>query len=110
MATEGFGAMVAAEARRVTDAKVVTEIAALCAKSGWPARPDDSGTDISAPFNAPTLGPPPWFVHDVKPHTAPAVGTTDDGSGNALALPNSGAFALVLIAGFDPATAASRAT
>ena len=42
------------------------EIAALWAKSGWPAQPDDSGTGITAPFNAPTLGPPPWFVYELS--------------------------------------------
>ena len=28
----------------------------MWAKSGWPAEPDDSGTGITAPFNAPSLG------------------------------------------------------
>ena len=49
---------------------------------GWPARPDDSGTGITAPFNAPTLGPPPWFVYEVKPRTATAVGTAEDTPGS----------------------------
>jgi len=52
VATKGFDVMVAGVARRVTDPKVVAEIAALWAKSGWPAQPDDSGTGITAPFNA----------------------------------------------------------
>jgi len=56
--TKGFDVMVSGEARRVTDPTSVAEIAALWAKSGWPAQPDDSGTGITAPFNAPTLGPP----------------------------------------------------
>jgi hypothetical protein len=77
VATRGFDVMVAGEARRVTDPKVVAEIAALWAKSGWPAEPDDSGTGITAPFNAPALGPPPWFVYELKPVCATAVGTTE---------------------------------
>ena len=52
------------------------------AKSGWPAQPDDSGTGITAPFNAPTLGPPPWFVYEVKPRTATAVGTAEETPGS----------------------------
>src|SRR5205807_8582478 len=52
------------------------------ATSGWPAQPDDSGTGITAPFNAPTLGPPPWFVYEVKPRTATAVGTAEDTPGS----------------------------
>jgi hypothetical protein len=69
--------MVAGEARRVSDPAVVAEIAALWAQSGWPAEPDAPGTGITAPFNAPTLGPPPWFVYEVRPQTATAVGTTE---------------------------------
>ena len=42
VATKGFDVMVAGEARRVTDPKIVAEIAGLWAKSGWPAQPDDS--------------------------------------------------------------------
>jgi pyridoxamine 5'-phosphate oxidase-like protein len=82
VATKGFDVMVAGEARRVIDPKVVAEIAALWAKSGWPAQPDDSGTGITAPFNAPTLGPPPWFVYEVKPRTATAVGTAAETPGS----------------------------
>src|SRR5262245_12023192 len=54
--TKGFDVMVAGEARQVTDPAVVAEIAALWAQGGWPAQPDESGTGITAPFNAPTLG------------------------------------------------------
>ena len=82
VATKGFDVMVAGEARRVTDPKIVAEIAALWAKSGWPAQPDDSGTGITAPFNAPTLGPPPWFVYEVNPRTATAVGTAEETPGS----------------------------
>ena len=70
--------MVVGEARRVTDSKIVAEIAALWATSGWPAQPDGSGTGITAPFNTPTLGPPPWFVYEVKPRSATAVGTGEE--------------------------------
>lgn len=82
VATKGFDVMVAGEARRVTDPKVVAEIAGLYAKSGWPAEPDESGTGIKAPFNAPTLGPPPWYVYEVKPETATAVGTNQETPGS----------------------------
>jgi hypothetical protein len=81
-ATKSFDVMVAGEARRVTDPKIVAEIAALWATSGWPARPDDSGTGITAPFNAPTLGPPPWSVYEIKPRTATAVGTSEEMPGS----------------------------
>jgi hypothetical protein len=82
VATRSFDVMVAGEARRVTDRKVVAQIAALWAQGGWPAEPDDSGTGITAPFNAPTLGAPPWFVYEVKPRTATAVGTSEENPGS----------------------------
>src|SRR6476620_5425016 len=82
VATKGFDVMVAGEARHVTDTKTVKEIAALWAKGGWPAEADDSGTGITAPFNAPTLGPPPWHVYEVKPRTATAVGTAEETPGS----------------------------
>ena len=82
VATKGFDVMVAGEARRVPDPKIVAEIAALWAKSGWPAQPDESGIGITAPFNAPTLGPPPWFVYEVMARTATAVGTAEETAGS----------------------------
>jgi hypothetical protein len=82
VATKGYDVMVAGHARRVTDRAVVAEIAALWADSGWPAQPDESGTGITAPFNAPTLGPPPWHIYEVKPGTATAVGTAEDTPGS----------------------------
>lgn len=80
--TKGFDVMVAGEAQRVSDPKTVAEIAGLWAASGWPAEPDQSGTGITAPFNAPTLGPPPWFIYEVKPQTATAVGTAEGSYGS----------------------------
>src|SRR4029078_8992334 len=82
VATKGFDVMVSGEAQRVTDPKIVAEIAALWAKSGGPAQPDDARTRSPAPFNAPTLGPPPWFVYEVKPRTATAVGTAQETPGS----------------------------
>lgn len=82
VATKGFDVMVAGDAQRVHDPKTVAEIAALWAKGGWPAEPDESGTGITAPFNAPTLGPPPWHIYEIKPTTATAVGTTEKGPGS----------------------------
>jgi general stress protein 26 len=82
VATKGFDVMVAGEARRVTDPAVLAEVAAIWAETGWPAQLDDSETGITAPFNAPTLGPPPWFVYEIQPRTATAVGTAEDKPGS----------------------------
>jgi pyridoxine/pyridoxamine 5'-phosphate oxidase len=58
------------EAVRVTDAGDLARIAQAWADAGWPAQPDESGTGIWAPFNAPAQGPPPWNVFRILPHSA----------------------------------------
>ena len=75
--------MIAGEARLVTDPTIVAEIAALWAAGGWPAQPDEVGDrpHPPRPFNAPTLGPPPWHVYEVTPGTT-AVGTAEDTPGS----------------------------
>src|SRR5215207_10285119 len=50
------------DAVRVTDPASVARAATAWAENGWPAEPDESGSGITAPFNAPAQGPPPWNV------------------------------------------------
>jgi Pyridoxamine 5'-phosphate oxidase len=64
---------------RVTDPGIVERIAKAWADSGWPAEPDESGSGITAPFNAPSLGPPPWTVYRVGPRSATVVLGTEPG-------------------------------
>jgi hypothetical protein len=80
--TRGFDVAVTGTARLVTDPATVATIAARWAEGGWPAQPDETGTGITAPFNAPTLGPPPWHVYEVTPITATAVGTDEEMPGS----------------------------
>ena len=61
------------DAERVTDPDVVARIAKAWADSGWPAEPDESGSGITAPFNAPSQGPPPWNVYRIAPRSATVV-------------------------------------
>jgi hypothetical protein len=61
------------EASRVNDPATVARIAKVWADDGWPAEPDDSGTGITAPFNAPLQGPPPWHVYRIEPRSAIAI-------------------------------------
>ena len=67
------------EAARVTDPAMVARAAAGWAESGWPAEPDESGTGITAPFNAPAQGPPPWNVYRIEPRTATVTLGTEPG-------------------------------
>ena len=67
------------DAERVTDPGVVARVAKAWADGGWPAEPDESGSGITAPFNAPALGPPPWSVYHVTPRSATVVSGTEPG-------------------------------
>ena len=62
--------VVEGHAARVTDAADVARAARRWAEDGWPAEPDPSGTGITAPFNAPAQGPPPWHVYRIEPRSA----------------------------------------
>jgi hypothetical protein len=61
--------VVEGEAARVTDPQTVAKLAKAWADQGWPAEPDESGTGIIAPFNAPSQGPPPWNVYRIEPRS-----------------------------------------
>jgi hypothetical protein len=64
----------------VTDPGLLAGIAKAWADNGWPAEPDESGAGITAPFNAPSQGPPPWHVYRIEPRSAiVALGTEPGG-------------------------------
>src|SRR5689334_12469118 len=71
--------VVEGEAARVTDPELVARAARAWADQGWPAEPDESGSGLTAPFNAPALGPPPWNVYRVEPRSATVVLGTEPG-------------------------------
>jgi hypothetical protein len=61
------------DATRVTEPGALARVAKAWADHGWPAEPDESGAGITAPFNAPSQGPPPWRVYRVEPRSATVV-------------------------------------
>ena len=65
--------VVEGDAALVTDAASVARVAKAWADDGWPAEPDQSGSGITAPFNAPSQGPPPWSVYRIEPRSATVV-------------------------------------
>lgn len=67
------------DAVRVTEPDAVARIAEAWADQGWPAEPDESGTGITAPFNAPAQGPPPWHVYRIEPRSALVTGGAEPG-------------------------------
>jgi hypothetical protein len=71
--------VVEGDAVRVTDRPTVARLAQAWADNGWPAEPDDSGSGLTAPFNAPTQGPPPWNLYRVEPRSATVVSAAEPG-------------------------------
>lgn len=67
------------EAARVFEPSAVARIAKAWADQGWPAQPDETGSGITAPFNAPSQGPPPWHVYRIEPRSATVVLATEPG-------------------------------
>ena len=88
------------DAARVTEPGALARIAKAWADQGWPAEPDDSGPGITAPFNAPSQGPPPWNVYRIEPRSA--IVTLADGAGRPDPLP-----VLTLPIGWSPSSARS---
>jgi len=81
MAVSIFDADVVVEgdAARVTDSAAVARVAKAWADNGWPVEPDASGSGLTAPFNAPTQGPPPWNVYRIEPRSAVVTEASEPG-------------------------------
>lgn len=68
--------VVRGDARRVVTDEELTDIsAAYQSKYGWPVEP--YGEALTAPYGAPTAGPPPYLVFAIEPKTVHALGTDD---------------------------------
>jgi hypothetical protein len=70
VSVRGADVVVEGEAVRVTGPDALARAAKAWADIGWPAEPDASGEGITAPFNAPSQGPPPWHVYRIEPRSA----------------------------------------
>jgi hypothetical protein len=62
-------------AARVTDRPTLEQVAGLYRAGGWPAVVE--GGALTAPFSAPSAGPPPWYLHRFTFHTAVGVATAE---------------------------------
>jgi hypothetical protein len=61
-------AVLEGRAERVTDAGTLERIAAVYRDAGWPAQVE--GDAFTAPYSAPSAGPPPWYVYRFTIRTA----------------------------------------
>jgi hypothetical protein len=67
------------DAKLVSDGDQLEMISKAWADQGWPAEPDPSGSGITAPFNAPSQGPPPWDVYRIEPRSVTVVLSSEPG-------------------------------
>ena len=62
-----------------TDPTTLTRLAKAWADQGWPAEVDETGAGITAPFNAPSQGPPPWSAYRISIHSVTVTLGTEPG-------------------------------
>ena len=65
---EGLDLTLEGEATRVTDQPTLEAVAGLYREAGWPAQVE--GEAFTAPYSAPSAGPPPWYLYRFTFHTA----------------------------------------
>ena len=56
------------EAVRVTDGPTLERLTARCREGGWPVQVESDA--FTAPYSAPSAGPPPWHLYRFTVHTA----------------------------------------
>ena len=71
----GIDLVLDGSAERVTDPGLLEQVAAGYREGGWPAEVD--GDAVTAPFSAPSAGPPPWQVYRFAFHTVVGVATVE---------------------------------
>ncbi len=75
MSLPGLDLVLEGTAARVTDPETLETLAALYRDGGWPA--EVQGDAFTAPYSAPSAGPPPWGLYRVPFHTAFGVATAE---------------------------------
>jgi len=70
---DGIDVVLEGEARRVRDAATLDEVVGIYRAGGWPAEVTDDA--FTAPYSAPSAGPPPWHLYRMTVHTIFGVAT-----------------------------------
>jgi hypothetical protein len=65
---EGIDVVLEGEATRIVDPQTLERVAAVYRELGWPAEVE--GDAYTAPFSAPSAGPPPWHLYRLRLQTA----------------------------------------
>jgi hypothetical protein len=72
---KGIDLILEGQVTRVTDNATLEQLAALYRAGGWPAEVE--GDAFTAPFSAPSAGPPPWQLYRFTFHSAFGVATAE---------------------------------
>jgi hypothetical protein len=72
---EGIDLILEGEAARVTDRSTLGQVVELFRAGGWPAEVE--GDAFTAPYSAPSAGPPPWHLYRFTFQTAFGTATTE---------------------------------
>jgi Pyridoxamine 5'-phosphate oxidase len=72
---EGIDLTLEGEATRVTDQPTLEAAARLYRQGGWPVQVE--GDAFTAPYSAPSAGPPPWQLYRFTFHTVFGVATAE---------------------------------
>ena len=75
MRLPGLDLVLNGEAHPVTDPDMLERLAAIYREIGWPA--EVAGDAFTAPYSAPSAGPPPWRVYRLTVHDAVGLGATE---------------------------------
>ena len=75
IALEGIDLVLEGDATRVTDPPTLELVATQAREGGWPATVE--GDALTAPYSAPSAGPPPWHLYRFTFHTAFGVATAE---------------------------------
>jgi hypothetical protein len=76
---DGMDVVFDGEAQRVTDGAELERVAAVYRGVGWPA--EVAGDAFTAPYTAPSGGPPPWHLYRIATTSVVGVGTAADVTG-----------------------------
>ena len=71
----GLDLVVEGHAARVTEPETVDALAAVYRDGGWPV--EASGDTFTAPYSAPSAGPPPWYLYRFTLESAVGVATEE---------------------------------
>ncbi|HET7026689.1 MAG TPA: pyridoxamine 5'-phosphate oxidase family protein [Candidatus Limnocylindrales bacterium] len=79
VSTHDFDLVVEGAASLVEDPDAVRAMVERWVEGGWPVEVDESGIALTAPYSAPSAGPPPWRVYRVEPSGATALVSAEPG-------------------------------